>query len=268
MITAPNGEKIAIVVAWHNTYQINHFLRAWNESEERDKDYLFLQYDEWREGCAKTKNKAVARAAEAGADIVVILDDDCLPHLDPSATLTKFALKHWQALQPCKVELFRAVTKPNSRGTPFLEQNRFLELEVAASMGFWSGTPDFDAATELTHPPSCQYCMGGIFGKYFPLSGMNLAFRPKQWLPWCQFIDVPRYDDIWMGLLFQKEAYRRGFCFNLNGPMVNHQRQSNVFANLRIEASFAEENETLWRKIHTSQETSYEALRKLLPCSQ
>jgi hypothetical protein len=94
---------------------------------------------------------------------------------------------------------------------------------------------------------------------------MNIAFKPLDWLPWCRFIDVPRFDDIWMGWLWQKEAYRRGFCFRLDGPMVHHSRQSNVFANLKVEAKHLERNETLWHDIATSPHTEYDDLCKLLP---
>jgi hypothetical protein len=94
---------------------------------------------------------------------------------------------------------------------------------------------------------------------------MNLAFRPKEWAPWCSFINVPRFDDIWMGWLWQKEAYRRMACFNLNGPFVKHSRQSNVWQNLRDETKYLEASETLWRSIALCRSDSYDDLVKLLP---
>ncbi len=105
-----------------------------------------------------------------------------------------------------------------------------------------------------------------MFGRYFPLCAMNYAFKPAEWEPWFYLIeDVGRYDDIWMGWLWQKEAYQRGCCFNLDGPLVRHSRQSNVWANLKNEATYLEENETLWRDIATSTDEGYFALRSLLP---
>jgi hypothetical protein len=94
---------------------------------------------------------------------------------------------------------------------------------------------------------------------------MNLAFRPKDWLPWCRFIDVARFDDIWMGWLWQREAYRRGYCFNLASPFVRHARQSNVWRNLVQEAVYLEQSETLWRNIALHQVGDYQSLRALLP---
>jgi hypothetical protein len=164
-----------------------------------------------------------------------------------------------------EVNLFRCVTKPISRGTPYHE--RRVLMPVAASMGFWTEIGDYDAPGQLVHGARTpmEFFTAPVWGKYFPLCGMNLAFRPKDWLPWCEFIDVPRFDDIWMGWLWQKEAYRRGHCFALNGPLVRHSRQSNVWQNLRDEAVHLERNETLWRDIATNPATDYETLRKLLP---
>ena len=87
------------------------------------------------------------------------------------------------------------------------------------------------------------------WGRYFPLCGMNLAFKSQEW-PWCQFVNVPRFDDIWQGFLWQKKAYAAGQCFNLNGPMVRHSRQSNVWANLKEECLNLEKNETIWKDIY------------------
>lgn len=266
MITAPNGEQIAVVVPWHNEQQIAKFLSQWNESDKEQSDYLILQHDEHKEGCAKTKNKGISRALALGADIVVVLDDDCFPYVSPNATLPGLATHHFNALQPQDVMMFHPISDPITRGTPFQQQSCNIKFPVAASIGFAFGNPDLSAVAELSALKGFKTYNVAAFGRYFAMSGMNIAFRPKEWLPWCQFIDVPRYDDIWMGLLWEKEAYRRGFCFNLNGPKISHVRQSNVFSNLRQEAMFAEENETLWQKIHASPETSYEELRKLLPC--
>jgi hypothetical protein len=94
---------------------------------------------------------------------------------------------------------------------------------------------------------------------------MNVAFRPADWQPWCRFIDVARFDDIWMGWLWQREAYRRGCCFNLAGPVIRHSRQSNVWRNLRAEARYLEETETLWREIATHPSDDYDVLHDLLP---
>ena len=140
-------------------------------------------------------------------------------------------------------------------------------LDVAASIGFWTEVGDYCAVRQLAHNAQpMSFVRQSIYGQYFPLCGMNLAFEPKKWMPWCQFIDVARYDDIWMGWLWQREAYRRGYCFNLSGPLIRHSRQSNVWKNLKAEAEYLEENETLWREIAEDSSDEYDTLRRLLPC--
>lgn len=259
-------EPWAVVVPWHNPAQRDAFLEAWGV--EGSPDWLVLQHDKDREGCGVTKNKGIREATARGAEIVVVLDDDCYPcdgRFEPAAvSLEILAKAHVAALQPQRVPRFAAVTYPPSRGTPYRETE--LVMPVAASMGFWVEVGDHCAVRQLAfNGEPMTYFREPKFGRYFPLSGMNLAFRPADWLPWCQFIDVPRFDDIWMGWLWQREAYRRGYCFNLNGPTVRHVRQSNVWANLQQEARYLEANETLWQKIAMHPQDDYDSLRSLLP---
>ena len=257
-------------VAWHNPEQRDTFLHEWGI--EADDPSLLLTQDANGEGCARTKNRAIQEAVRRGADICVIVDDDCFPLAGadklPFPFLDFLAAHARNLASPAPVEMFATLTHPPSRGTPFLPENRTMPMPVAASVGFWRNVGDYDAASQLVHGARhpMEFRRQNIFGNYFPLSGMNLAFRPRDWLPWCEFIDVPRYDDIWMGWLWQKEAYRRGACFALTGPDVCHSRQSNVWANLRDEAKHAERNETLWRGIATAPaKADYGALREMLP---
>lgn len=251
--------KFATVVPWHNQVQLDKFLAAWHVSKDQIPSWLFLQQDTDRSGCAVTKNRGVKRAIDAGAEVVIVLDDDCFPH--ESQNLFLLAEKHLEALKPQQVGMFETVTTPVSRGTPYM--NRSVTMPVAASMGFWTGVGDYDAPGQLVHGQlhPMEFKRTPIFGKYFPLCGMNLAFPADAW-PWCQFIDVPRFDDIWQGFLWQKKAYADGKCFNLNGPLVCHSRQSNVWANLRAEAENLERNETIWSDILTAPLLGYEELKQ------
>jgi len=256
----------AIVVPWHRAEQRDAFLQAWGVSQI--PDWLILQQDENKEGCGVTKNKGIARA---NADIVVVLDDDCFPDRDAwfsddsmPQTLMQLAEKHARALEPQEVLMFEKVTNPPSRGTPYHDLS--ICMPVAASMGFWSQIGDYCAVRQLAYDAAeMSYSRRPVYGRYFALCGMNIAFRPALWSPWCTFIDVLRFDDIWMGWLWQKEAYRRGCCFNLAGPMVRHSRQSNVWRNLIDEAAHLERSETLWRDIATAKTDDYVELRQLLP---
>jgi hypothetical protein len=155
--------------------------------------------------------------------------------------------------------MFDAVTEPPSRGTPYF--SRTIKMPVAASMGFWSHVGDYDAPSQLVHGAlrPMSFDRSPKFGRYFPLCGMNLAFRAEEW-PWCQFINVARFDDIWQGFIWQKKAYASGKCFNLNGPIVRHSRQSNVWANLKDESINLERNESIWKEIHNASELDYQKL--------
>jgi hypothetical protein len=245
-----------VVVPWHNPDQLALFLSAWGI--DRDDERVIFQQDKIKEGCARTKNRGIARAVEQGAEIIVVLDDDCFP--EQQQTLQDFILAHEQALQPQSVEMFEVVTSPPSRGTPYF--NRAIEMPVAASMGFWTNIGDYDAPGQLVHGATkpMVFQRKTIHGRYFPLCGMNLAFRASEW-PWCQFIDVARFDDIWQGFLWQRKAFADGKCFNLAGPIVRHSRQSNIWQNLRDETQNLERNETIWQDIHRLPLSGYECMK-------
>ena len=257
-------ETWKIVTPWVNGAEIDAFLDAWRVTG--DEDWLVLHHDTRANGsCGQPKNEGVAEAVRQGADIVVILDGDCYPDPEGAQSLVKLAEWHVSSLQPQRVESYLSVTSPPSRGTPYVNTGLF--RPVAASMGFWTEIGDYCAVRQLAHRSApMTFRREPIFGSYFPLCGMNLAFRPNDWNPWCQFIDVPRFDDIWMGWLWQREAYRRGYCFNLAGPMIRHARQSNVWKNLRAEVRYLEETDTLWSEIALHDSDEYDDLRGLLPC--
>lgn len=251
-----------VVVPWVRDEEVKSFLSAWRIASV--PSWLVLQQDKTRAGCGATKNTGVAEASRRGADVVVVLDGDCYPSQGGAQSLDELVDLHVEALKPQEVEMFSVVTDPPSRGTPYLGTT--LRMPVAASMGFWSEIGDYCAVRQLAHASApMQFDTRPVFGRYFPLCGMNLAFRPWEWPKWSDFIDVSRFDDIWMGWLWQREAYRRGCCFNLNGPVIRHARQSNVWKNLADESLHLEASDALWKKIARNGDGSYAALRALLP---
>lgn len=257
------SEKVIVVVAWHNPEQRAAFQKAWAIDRFAPDVRVLFQCDVNKEGCAVTKNKGIWSALAEKADIVVVLDDDCYPVDD--MTMDQFVADHVKKLnEHQELSRFAVVTDPPSRGTPY---NLPKKMPVAAVMGFWKGIGDYDACAQLVRGATTpmQFLTQSITNKYFPLSGMNLCFRPKEWLPYCQFINVARFDDIWMGWIWQKEAYRRGCCFRLDGPLVQHARQSNVWKNLRDESKHLEANESIWKDIAEHKSFDYDSLRALLP---
>lgn len=253
--------KSIVVVPYHNPYQRDAFAAAWNIDRNGADERILFCWDSNKEGCAKTKNKGIRQAIDRKAEVIIVLDDDCFPCED--TTMQGFIDNHIEALKPQQVEMFEVVTDPPSRGTPYF--NRTVIMNVAASMGFWSHVGDYDAASQLVHGAMkpMKFSRKAIYGRYFPLCGMNLAFRAEEW-PWCKFIDVPRFDDIWQGFLWQKKAFAENKCFNLSGPIVKHSRQSNVWANLRDEALNIEKNESIWSDIYSMKLDSYEAMTESL----
>ncbi len=257
------AERVKVIVPWHDRAQMDRFLGAWCLTGF--EDYLVLQQDEKGEGCALTKNHGITRALSTShpASIIIILDDDCFP---AGLTMEEHIAAHVRALEPQPVEMFQVITDPPSRGTPYF--SRSITMPVAASMGYWKHIGDYDAPGQLVHGAQhpMTFLREPIHGSYFALSGMNIAFRASEW-PWCQFVDVPRFDDIWQGFLWQRKAYAAGQCFNLGGPTVTHSRQSNVWANLRAETANLERNETIWQQIHSMPLTTRaEMLTALFPC--
>lgn len=248
--------NFCVVVPWHSREQIDKFLSAWGVDCAKLPSWLLLVEDPTRTGCAATKNRGIAEAIARKFEYICIIDDDCYPK--NFASLDSWARDHIEALQDVECPLFEVVTDPPSRGTPYFK--RTMKMRVAASMGFWHDIPDYDAPHQLCyHAKPMQFRPQLVFGKYFPLCGMNLAFRASEW-PWCQFIDVPRFDDIWGGFLWQRQAYAQNKCFNLNGPAVRHVRQSKVFQNLKIEAENLERNEELWQQIASGPLLPYEEM--------
>ena len=69
--------KTTVVVPWHNRTQLDLFIDAWRVpfSDER----ILFQQDRDKSGCALTKNAGIRRAIDEGAEILIVLDDDCFP---------------------------------------------------------------------------------------------------------------------------------------------------------------------------------------------
>jgi hypothetical protein len=255
----------AVCVAWYNPLQRAQFLKAWG-LEEPLPPWLFLEQDVNRIGGAKMKNQIMSRVVRDGlAEVLVVVDDDCYPEpSEPYRTLEEFAWRHVRALEPQPVELCVLVSSPPSRGTPYFD--RTVEMPVAASVGFWTHIGDYDAPSQLVRGATTPmaFFRKTLFGRYFAFCGMNFAARASWW-PWFRLIEnAPRFDDIWAGFIFQKYATHAGFCFNLNGPLVRHSRQSNVWGNLRDEVLNLEANETMWKRVHEAPNFEHSQLLEYL----
>ena len=219
------------------------------------------------------------KAWQERPDMIVTIDDDCYP--TPAAKgngrRSNFIGKHWENLQTKATLGWEKTADFYTRGFPYNLRN---SSQVVVSHGLWCGIPDLDAPTQLVTPelevPPNPGTKIMPRGSYFPMSGMNLAFRPEI-APAMYFLlqgrDWPfdRFDDIWAGVLVKKICDHLGMAMSSGDPTVEHRRASNVFTNLKKEAAGIEANEDFWQAVDSVQLTSktvtgcYKELAEKLP---
>ena len=129
------------------------------------------------------------------------------------------------------------------------------EAPVMLSHGIWRGVPDYDAPTQLLIDPNHKptYYKGVIpKGIFFPMCGMNLAFRCEAiphifFAPVGGFKGAERFDDILAGILVVKKFAELNWGIVSGYAEVDHQRASNVFTSLEKEAVGIRHNEEFWK---------------------
>jgi reversibly glycosylated polypeptide/UDP-arabinopyranose mutase len=270
--------SIAVVVPTCRTEQIDRFMDAWRaQFVAHDATVLIVRDDTetgdihlWRRGStALVGNESsvlgaykgiVARKSPACRCLgfayiakhlpevthIVTLDDDVEPSGDTIGD-------HIEALDSrVPVSWLSSVTEgPYMRGFPYAVR---AESPVFVSHGVWENIPDLDAPTQLVlgDKPRVTFYRGPVpRGVFFPVCGMNLAFR-REALPmmlWCPakwLKGAERFDDIWMGVNLVKELPAAGGALVSGYASCVHTRLSNTFKNLEQEAVGIGVNETLW----------------------
>jgi len=205
------------------------------------------------------------KAYQAGADIIITLDDDCTPETPNLVETYKKALE-----KKVPISWMSTTEGLYPRGFPY---NIREEAEVMLHMGLWKGVPDLDGPTQLINPnenyePTIvnQIVPKGI---YFPLCSMNFGFRKEiisEMLPPLNGKDQPydRFDDIWLGIYIKRYLDKKGYAATFGEPYVNHKRASDVFSNIKKEAPGLEVNETLWMEdVNTSYFKRYKEALKI-----
>lgn len=195
------------------------------------------------------------KAYQERPDMVVTLDDDCYP-MEPNEG--GFLEKHWQRLnEKGTTEAWRETGNGMAtRGLPYFNLSRSLPCMI--NHGMWNQIPDYDAPTQLLQ--SRLHLEFGFsdqtipVGMYFPMCGMNIAFKPEA-TPGLYFLlmgrhyQFDRFGDIWAGILVKRICDHLGYCIKSGQPAINHQRVSDVWANLRKEAAALEINEYFWQAV-------------------
>ena len=216
------------------------------------------------------------KAYQAGADIIVTIDDDCYPTEDPFiethvTNLSLRAPKAWTPTYPHPDFVF-------TRGIPYSVREKY---PVVVSHGLWTNKIDLDAKTQLHHPdidlpaypPILTFIPRGYF---FPMCSMNLAFRreatPLMYFPlmgedpsgtrW----GFDRFDDIWAGIFAKKILDHLGLSVVNGSPFVEHRKASDVEKNLLKERRGITTNEWLWKRARAvvlTKTTAAECYREL-----
>jgi hypothetical protein len=189
------------------------------------------------------------KAWAMGADVTFTLDDDCFPvdgnHVSGHVQNLD-ATPAWQT----------SVSHLHVRGLPY--SNVGVLRNVQVSVGLWSGHPDVDAVQTLAaRGPFDAVVARGLHSRlmpsdqYFPLCGMNLAFRRDvaclmHCPPMGQHSPYGRFDDIWSGLVIQRICRHLRYGIVCGHPIVDHRRASDPFTNLVTEAPGIAANEWMW----------------------
>lgn len=182
-------------------------------------------------------------------DDILTIDDDCFP----LEGFTHIAEGHYTWLTSTAVtEWDNSVKGTAMRGVPYGIRNGHL---VALSVGLWKGIPDYDAPTQLVGGGSFE--LGNHIvnkGVYYPMCGMNVAWRREitacmYYLPMGDDWGFHRFADIWAGIFSKKVLDHVGLAVHIGEPYVLHSRASNVFDNLKREASGIAENEIVWKEV-------------------
>ena len=191
------------------------------------------------------------KAFEQSPDFIITLDDDCLPCDEDFVQTHRHRLEH--GAEDAWTSTGRGA---RPRGIPYYSTER--RLECVLNHGLWKNVPDYDAVTqlmssrvELSFEPVDQTIP---IGRYFPMCGMNLAFKPKL-VPALYFLlmgkdyEYDRMGDIWAGIIVKKICDHLGYAVNSGKPLVDHRRASNVWNNLVKEAPGMAVNDSLWQRV-------------------
>lgn len=215
-----------------------------------------LATDAVSSGDSARKSYGFAYAVERmAAEVVVALDDDCLP--DPRYR-RGFRAAHEDALFRTPRYASSVPDRP-VRGLPYGD---LPAVDVMANMGFWSGVPDDDAVAALAAsraggPGMIDFATVASTRlmpsqQYWPFCGMNFAARAEA-LPGLYFpkqgkgVPYRRFDDIWCGTILQRACAHLGLGLTAGPPYINHSKASDPMVNLVKEAPGIAANQVFWK---------------------
>lgn len=196
-------------------------------------------------------------AVRGGAEFIWHLDDDCYPEPGRRGSYLTELRDILTALAP-PASWWNTLDGIYPRGYPY--GIRAAERPVMAHHGLWSNVPDLDGRTQLAMPgfrlPPAEHAEHVPPGLFFPMCGMNLAFRGEAARLFYMLLmgrsqagtpfPFDRFDDMWAGLLVKRIMDHLGWAVTSGAPSVEHSRASDAERNARIEAPGIEAHERLW----------------------
>ncbi len=229
LITVWDGDKPAIAVNDSKCLYLSEFMG-------KDEDLIYNKND-------GVRNAGFYFIAKNMPDVgyIITLDDDTLPINDSIQD-------HIDALNMrVPTTWISTTTEEYPRGFPYGIRE---ESEVVLSHGVWMGVKDWDAPTQLVKGnPNTGFYKGAIpRGINYPMCGMNIAFKRKM-LPYMYYapmghrVGLDRFADIWLGIESKKIIDENNWAVVTGYAKVLHNKASNVWTNLRKEASGLEMNE-------------------------
>lgn len=177
-------------------------------------------------------------------EYIITLDDDEYPLGDPIQD-------HVDALNMRVPISWMSTASEYMRGFPYEVRD---EAQVVLSHGVWEGVADWDAATQLTlgNRPVTFPKMPIPKGVLFPCCAMNIAFR-RELLPYIfqapQVLElrIGRMDDILAGITSKRAIDENGWAAVTGYARVHHDRASDVYKNLELEANGYKLYEGFWK---------------------
>lgn len=217
------------------------------------------------------KSYGFLKAYQDGCDYIWTLDDDCFPEGRPEGSY----IRTLQTLLDWKYEedsWWNTLPQglPYPRGYPYGIRQSVQQAMI--HHGLWSGVPDLDGITALEHAdlrlnPATRRERIPI-GKFFPMCGMNLAFR-REMTPAMYFglqgswfdprdagarncnepepLPYDRFDDIWAGLFIKKVCDHLGYAITSGAPSIVHTKESDPIQRVIKEGPGIAAHELLWK---------------------
>ena len=253
IIIVEDGPKKSFAIEMADVL-LHHF--SWAEISD-DSDVVDPALFSRRDSAIKLYGFWVA-VARLRAEVIIALDDDCLPHGSPA----EFVSAHIAALAP-RPRWVPSIDGFPTRGFPYFDLG--IMNGAVANMGLWREVADYDAPQTLAlhrsgHLKPHEPGLGNRVmhpQHYWPWCAMNIAFRsqiaPLMYMPKMgEGSPYRRFDDIWCGVILQRCCRHLGLLLSVGDPHIRHARASDPLLNLEKEAPGIRANEDFWKIVETT----------------